>query len=638
MSRRSINQRPTKLGHHAFRTSSSSVLEKRIVVVCSISGASQRHLKLSCQATPGRSYAETPLRSFTVSLLYPLLHDTFILHRYLRIRSRHCQGMRTETANSQQINVLSTPQQSPPLSRRVPRHWASLPFPVICRLAHALKVLRRWRSDGPPLRLLNKHWSEAINQNIYEVRPHKNRLLVPADLVSLLKFSRLTSVDISHFVASRNSAKQQSISIPSRAQWYGKELKRIVHVLQQLPCLSRIEMSRGALLVCSHRCQGANQQWSRLRDVTSLFCYCFMNPKSFGDTVLNTMWVRQHTGRGDISRCLKQLVESLPCLQTVELQACLLGPRAKLRFMEEIPNIQLHRAESLRRMKDLPNPKTIVSSMLLRPKIPAKFDRFVDKDNVKSLGICTYKSPGHLIRESIASVLRRLQVLDLTFDTGWFSPKIPNALFYSLCRLECLNLSQCSVNGAAMLGHLCNLRALRFSSVNVMDGVVAFLSQLRRLEVLNWLHVSSRNNPVLHLPLHEALFPRLWSLCVSRMKWDRDVAHICKRTGLEVLSIHALGRHVTAAGLQKLNRLCNLRIFRVVMQGESVNRLLPRLLSLEMVERLEQLWLDIREADFLRYQNAIESLQQKFPRLIIETEDAVDYEPRQHFFENACFM
>ena len=496
--------------------------------------------------------------------------------------------MITKTADSQQ-KVFSNPQQSFPFLRNSSHHWASLPFPVICRLAHALKVLRRWKSDGPSLRLLNKHWSEAVNQNIYDIRPHKNRLLVPVDLVSLPKFSRLTSVDISQFVVSRNSAKQQSPSVPSRAQWYGKELKRVVHVLQQLPCLSRVEMSRGVLLMCSHRCQGANEQWSRLRGITSLFCYCFMNPKTFGDTVLNTMWVRQHTGRGDISKSLKTLMESLPRLRTVELQTCLFGPRAKLSFTKEIHHIRLHRAESLRRIEDLPNQTTTVSSVLLRPRIPAKFDSFVHRGDVRSLGICTYENPVSLIQKSFVSVLRHLQVLDLTFNTHGFSPEVPDALFSHLCELECLNLTQCSVNGVAMLDNLCNLRALRFSNVNVMDGVVAFLSQLRRLEVLNWLHVASRNNPALQLPLNKTFFPHLWSLCVSRLKWDDDVAHICKRTCLEVLSIHALGRHVTAAGLRKLNGLCNLRILRVVLQGESVDRLLSHLLLLEMVSRLEQL-------------------------------------------------
>ena len=88
------------------------------------------------------------------------------------------------------------------------------------RLVRALKVLRRWTSDGASLRLLNKHWSEAINQNISNICPHKNRLLVPLDLVPLRKFSHLTSVDITLFVASRKSAKQQSTSVPSNAKWY----------------------------------------------------------------------------------------------------------------------------------------------------------------------------------------------------------------------------------------------------------------------------------------------------------------------------------------------------------------------------------------------------------------------------------
>ena len=65
-----------------------------------------------------------------------------------------------------------------------------------------LKVLRRSKSDGPLLRLINKDWSEAINQNIYDICPHKNRLFGPLDLVSLRKFSHLISVDISLFFAS----------------------------------------------------------------------------------------------------------------------------------------------------------------------------------------------------------------------------------------------------------------------------------------------------------------------------------------------------------------------------------------------------------------------------------------------------
>ena len=43
---------------------------------------------------------------------------------------------------------------------------------------------------------------------------------------------------------------------------YGNELKKIVHVLRQLPHLSRIEMSRSVLFMYSHRRQGANKHWS----------------------------------------------------------------------------------------------------------------------------------------------------------------------------------------------------------------------------------------------------------------------------------------------------------------------------------------------------------------------------------------
>ena len=519
------------------------------------------------------------------------------------------------------------------------RDWAFLPPPILDNLVDVLKQRLRWRCDGPSLRLVNKHWSEVVDHNVQEVRPHHRRTLIEKDIASLLKFPRLTSVDISRFLVDpprhetrRGSRKSKAVF---RGAWYNQQLERVTGVLSQLPRLWHLEMSHKTLNICHYQCTGAKGRWSELDTIRSLYCYSFENLKLYGDTPLNTTWIRQSCVSGDASEILETVVGALHSLNTVELQANLFRSTADLSFLEGMDTVKLQGVDSMESIALLPNPSATVSSLVLR-SMPDAFEKLASLDHMKSLGLFI-EAPQMLNDASFVQVLRHLKVLELAFK--WTARFIPNEVFDALDQLECLNLSGCLFYGRAAKGKLQNLTVLRIKHCCVKDNDVSFLSHLKKLEGLHWVGIVDRAHEWLDLPLHEAVLPRLRLLSISVNKGDATMKAIAQLTNLEVLFLEPLQR-TTINGMRELEKLSKLRILYIstFLDSSSPGEPISHLLSFDMITKLEQLLLLLPAEVLQSLSGRLQEIQKQAPQLIVEVGSRSLYSRTRCLAEDAFFI
>lgn len=130
--------------------------------------------------------------------------------------------------------------------------WGILLSGIVDRLVEVLKKSRRWRRDGPSLRQVNRHWCLQLNQHIVAVRPHRCRVILGRDALSLLKFPHLTSIDATPFVG--------------RDFWERTRARCsvVVKVLSKLPRLAQVQINRDVL------CKLTEQDVKRIQKITSL--------------------------------------------------------------------------------------------------------------------------------------------------------------------------------------------------------------------------------------------------------------------------------------------------------------------------------------------------------------------------------
>ena len=161
--------------------------------------------------------------------------------------------------------------------------WSSSSPLVISSIATALKRTRQWRCSGPSLRLLNKHWSQVVDSNIVEVRPGRGRRIDADDVASLLKFPRLSTVDISPFLSFEKEPAEESSEACSPALFppdlFLSNLEYVVETLVRLPLLHSLELDCEVMFGSSKCDAEASRFWSKLTGIVSVLVYFVRNPK-----------------------------------------------------------------------------------------------------------------------------------------------------------------------------------------------------------------------------------------------------------------------------------------------------------------------------------------------------------------------
>ena len=534
------------------------------------------------------------------------------------------------------------------------RDWASLPSPVIDSLVRVLKDTRRWRLEGRSLRMLNRHWSAAVSMHVEEIRPDTTRKINDADLASLLKFERVTSVDISPFLthppkcALPKDRKQKKLCLEN---WYDTKLERLVDVLCQLPKLTQIEVGLHAMIVFHHRCARAQEQLSRLERITSAHLYGKENLKLYGKTHLNTLFLWPLRHPKDYSNTLDLIVGSLKRLESLEVEGSILNDCRQFAFLDEVKNVTLQGVD-IRTVSRLPIPwATTVSSAVVEPDNRFALDTYAHLNRLVGLVLLgAYQD--NLSQLSRSRVARYLKVL---FIDGWEEEDelvIPNNAFYTFEQVECLNMISCHFDGASLRGSLPNLKALRIEDCTVTDSDVSFVSQFGKLELLVWTGVCSPNQSrnlacqrfgcqeTLVLPWEKMTMPKLRSLSVVPILSDSELIFISRQTNLEVLLIgseymFSRAGTVTDQGIHALENLYNLRILGIQSFEPRQQRIWSSLLSTNLVTRLEQLWL-LCDAHYPQDEQLLKRMRRRSPHTMVKLGDMSNNSFVE--FDRGCFI
>ena len=478
------------------------------------------------------------------------------------------------------------------------RDWASLPLPVVDSLVRVLKDARRWRLEGRSLRLINKHWSAAVTMHVEEIRPDTTRIIADEDIASLSKFKRLTSVDISPFLirpprhAIPKNRKQKMVFLKN---WFDAKLRRIVDMLCEMPELAQIEVGLKTIIILHYHCARTREHFSTLERITSVYLYNSKNVKFYGETPLSKTWAGQLYGQqqSDYSSIIAQLVCSLGGLETLEVEGLVLDSCTQFGFLDQVKRVTLQGVDS-RILTRLSNPSATVSSVVVLS--PATFTRniSVQLTRLGGLSLLEEVSSDDLAGVHLSPAAKNLKVLDISvsdFDISAF----PNETITVFMNVECLNIVSCLFAGASLRGHFPNLKALRFADCTVTDSDVTFVTQFRKLELLDWYDVLDPQFKSLHLPWEKLELPKLRSLCVIPILDDSELLSISRQTNLEVLLVGSYydqicASNITNEGLRLLEELVNLRILYVEAYETKARRMWSSLLSSNMLTKLEQLW------------------------------------------------
>ena len=530
------------------------------------------------------------------------------------------------------------------------RDWASLPSPVVDSLVRVLKDTRRWRLEGRSLRMLNSHWSAAVNMHVEEIRPNTTRKIVDADLASVRKFEGVTSVDISPFLSHphkyplpRKSKKNIHLE-----NWYSTKLERIVNVLCQLPKLTQIEVELKLVIILRRHCARAQELLSRLANITSLYLYDTENLKLYGRTHLNTACMPRHS---KLVNCrpstLARMLSSLRRLESLEVDGSVLNSFKQLGFLDEVKHVTF-RNVNLYMLPRLPNPSETVASVVVNAEHGFTPDSLVQLNRLEGLRMLWPPYPDSLNQLSGSHVARCLKVL--TIDETGMEPYrlfIPREAFHTFEQLECLNIRRCHFHGSSLRGSLPNLKALRIEDCWLMDGDATFASRFEKLELLSWRNVCTLNQltdqefkPLLRPSWEKMTLPRLRSLSVVPILSDSELKFISKQMNLEVLDIGSVNKFrfnecVISKGIRALENLHNLRILQIHSILPEERRKWSSLLSTNFVARLEQLWMPWFD-NCPEDQRILEGIKRRSPYTILKVGETCGRRFRE--FDRAYFI
>ena len=522
------------------------------------------------------------------------------------------------------------------MSRRL-RDWASLPAPTIDRMVDVLKRTSRWRCDGPSLRILNKHWSNAVNHNVVSIRPHHTRTIVEEDILSLLKFRRLTSVDISPFLidpaddASSEAFEENAVMYLS--PWLGRQLERAIGVLFQLSHLRQLEMNYRTLSVFYHWCLGTKDLQPRFDTFRSLYCYSDQNLKLYGDTHLNMAWNYRSWPQRDASDMLKEVLGVFSAVNRLEVQANLLSSNADLSFLGRLDSVRLHGVQSMQLIEALPDPSAMISSLAVHGG-GVVWERIASLNRMKSLAVshdlsCLEHHQGFL------QIFQQLKVLKLCCRGK--SEAISGEVFRALDQLESLCLRSCRFSGRAVLGTMHRLLRLRLDDCWIEDGSSSFLHQMKNLVSLQWRGIIGIDNrphglSIFLRNLNE--LPRLRLLEVpSGILYNGPLLYtIAHLKNLEVLFLR-LRPTVSLDRMSGLDVLPNLRILQIkcVSNPDLYETVIIPLLAFNVMTRLERLSLCANGCVTEGVKEHLRELKERAPQLIIELKT------QPSCFENGSF-
>lgn len=467
--------------------------------------------------------------------------------------------------------------------------WSSLEPGLIANVLNALKRSNSFKRVAPPLRLLNKHWRLEVDHHVLSVSPHHSRSIVAEDLVSLLKFHNLASLDATRFVCA----------------YEAEELPSIV-ILSQLCHLSRLKL--------------ASESWSGI-GVNVLSALTGVSA-----LILET-GVRSHVPERDLIKLsglpLKELSIRCPinnmgplfqrCRTVERLDAQVLPADIEFPFdaawMNGLTSLKLS-FRTIGRSFELPDLQhlsvvTTLSELDLCAFCSADLDWLVHLPHLKSLRI-TVATMDVLMTVAFLHMLEKLRsfhlsgVMSHALELGSFIRRGSNLSHLSLdgVQVDCLHIKE----NYHALEHLA-LHRCRFLNSQY------FLSELKPLKELAF---QCQRDPFGHLHLKDAVLSHLTTLKVALLEMDA-LSCIARLTNLVTLGLRT-PYPLSLQALRHLGSLPGLVDFGV--SPPFPESAVSTFLKLDMLTSLQMLYLSDESGNF----NAasLQLLRDQLPRLKIE--------------------
>ena len=504
---------------------------------------------------------------------------------YLRLeQERHltCQHIDVVLLSKRSVPILSTMHAAylcwwsiccclmrvfPLRRKRTPRDdWSTLTPSIVDVLAWTLKRTRRWKRDGPSLRLLNKHWCRQIDHNVTTVCPHASRVMCQQDVVSLLKFTNLTSVYLDAFLTDRppprGSLTGEESSLRATAEFHREyaELQRVIDVLAAHPSLSRLEMSSAFFTdAYRHLRAAAFGVWSALGGITAIRVRSTSDRYDWqDDRILDESerplqgWLNENE-LADLCRFSKYF----PSLRSIDICISCDRPPKQLTSLQRLESLKLRvqGTESFARLL------SEWSSIQTLDFVASQSDfNIVPLHGLTGLRSVTL----HVTDEALLShpaffeVLQQLEALDLSVARPAHRLVIPDSFFFEATSLEALALRHFHFAGWHLMPLLVQLKTLVLVSCSVQSGS-AFSFRPNRLHSLTLTDMLS-SHPA-YFPFTRAVFPTVRVLTLDTVQDDRAMKAIATLTSLEVLCIENVS-NVTIKGMQELEHLGRLRVLK----------------------------------------------------------------------------
>ena len=505
-------------------------------------------------------------------------------------------------------NFVRMCTQVPPRHTKERLGWDSLPLDIIDEIVTRLKKARRWRRDGPSLRLLNKHWSKQADTHITKMRPDKSRQLTIADAMSLLKFQHLSTLDISPFLR------------PYHASW-GRSL---FDILTQLPRLSHIDIRRDFLhfsggYVTAHEMECIYASWKKLTQVSSLRFYCSLDAADARDaSQYNGDWSHDDNEDHILSfiNVSAIIVDALPHLKALEL--AIWADRipwffSKLEKLERLKLLTLGPSDFLDDVIHWLPPQ---ASLAVGFPYPRGLQVLSDLPQLQSLVIGSVTNIQELVFQGFLTLLPNLLTLQLKANEVGTS--IPTGFVTRPLKLNYLSLHKFAFDGKDLLTHLPELKTLKLSLCRIR-GDTSFFAAAKQLQDFYacWVEIERDQDCITDLePADLVALKNLRYLRIDGIKRDDMMLDLAKLSSLEDVRIVATG-DVSLRGLDALQYLPNLR--RLGLAHEDILGLVRPFFSQTYLTQLERLDISAFEAaDQIKVYT--KRLKKKAPNMIINVD------------------
>ena len=431
-----------------------------------------------------------------------------------------------------------------------------------------------------------------MDSNVQEVRPHPLRRIGRTDVSSLLKFSRLTSLDISPFVEFRTDVDaDRQVESPSRTpavDLYAQRFECVVGVLGQLRHLREIELHCLTVFRSFSDSGEYLRHFSRLTATTSLCMYSSVNPKRYGDDVLNPPVI----SRGHLCSVnqLEKLVQGFPKLKSLETHGTLTPSNTSLppSIFEKLESVKLCGLNTVQWTRKDPRPTSLMTSLRLFTPSLDELRLLSATKHLEALSLSI--SNGQALMDGLLThIFKCLKNLTVRNGGGDYI-RIPETLFDAFPKVQRLSLTKFEFCGKEIKGNsLFDVKSLKFSDCRVTDGDTSFLSRAKSLESLSLQRGRNGNIDELEAVTHVKNLRQLSSLFVGPINDIQTVRTIAQLSAVEVLGL-CIHSETALHGLRDLDQLSSLRVLG--LSHCLGTDLCPTLLSLNLLGRLEKLFLD----------------------------------------------